>query len=134
MSEDLPDPDNRVTVNADDQIVLTYAPNNQEAHKRLNAKLHGLLGHIGCMGAPIPHALYAAKEVGLAAVAHQCGTARFGTDPRLSVLDLQCKAHDLDNLYLVDGSFFPSSSAVNPGLTIMANALRVGEHLQERLA
>jgi choline dehydrogenase-like flavoprotein len=69
----------------------------------------------------------------LAGVAHQCGTARFGTDPRESVLDVNCKAHDLDNLYVVDTSFFPSSSAVNPALTAMANALRVGDHLLDRL-
>ncbi len=134
ISEDLPDPDNRVTVNEDDQIVLSYTPNNEEAHKRLNAKMQGLLGVIGCMGPLIPHSLYAAKRVGIAGVAHQCGTARFGPDPQTSVLDVNCKAHDLDNLYVVDGSFFPSSSAVNPGLTIMANALRVGDHIGERLA
>ena len=62
------------------------------------------------------------------------GTCRFGTDPTTSVLDLHCKAHDLDNLYVVDGSFFPSSAAVNPSLTIMANAMRVGDHLIERLS
>jgi choline dehydrogenase-like flavoprotein len=72
-------------------------------------------------------------EVRLAGVAHQTGTLRFGRDPRQSVLDVSCKAHELDNLYVVDASFFPSSSAVNPALTIMANALRVGEHLTERL-
>ncbi len=134
ISEDLPHPQNRVTVSQDDQIVLNYTPNNEEAHKRLNAKLHGLLGAIGCTGPLIPHSLYAAHELGIQAVAHQCGTMRFGTDPKASVLDLNCKAHDLDNLYVVDGSFFPSSAAVNPGLTIMANALRVGDHLAERLA
>ena len=134
ISEDLPDPENRVTVSGDGQITLNYTPNNQEAHKRLNAKMHGLLGVIGCMGPLIPHSLYAPKRLGIQAVAHQCGTARFGPDPRTSVLDLNCKAHDLDNLYVVDASFFPSSSAVNPGLTIMANALRVGDHLAERLA
>jgi choline dehydrogenase-like flavoprotein len=66
-------------------------------------------------------------------VAHQNGTIRFGRDPKTSALDVNCKAHDLDNLYVVDGSFFPSSGAVNPGLTIMANALRVGDHLLQRL-
>ncbi len=71
------------------------------------------------------------KEV--AHVAHQCGTCRFGEDAKTSVLNINCRTHDVDNLYIVDGSFFPSSSAVNPSLTIMANALRVGEHLLERL-
>ena len=66
-------------------------------------------------------------------MAHQVGTVRFGTDPQTSALDVNCKAHDLDNLYVVDGSFFVSSGAVNPALTIMANALRVGEHLLQRL-
>ena len=134
ITEDLPDPNNRVRIDEEDRIILHYTPNNGEAHQRLNAKMHGLLGQIGCTGALIPHALYAPHRVGIKGVAHQCGTARFGSDPRTSVLDLNCKAHDLDNLYVVDGSFFPSSSAVNPGLTIMANALRVGDHLQERLA
>jgi choline dehydrogenase-like flavoprotein len=69
----------------------------------------------------------------LAGIAHQCGTVRFGTDPATSALDVRCKAHDVDNLYVVDTSFFPSSSAVNPALTAMANALRVGDHLLERL-
>ena len=61
------------------------------------------------------------------------GTARFGKDPKTSVVDINCKAHDVDNLYVVDGSFFPSSSAVNPALTIIANALRVGEHIAQRV-
>jgi choline dehydrogenase-like flavoprotein len=76
---------------------------------------------------------YVGKRIPLAGVAHQNGTARFGTDPNTSVLDTNCKAHELDNLYVVDGSFFPSSSAVNPALTIMANALRVADHMKERL-
>ena len=77
--------------------------------------------------------LYLAEQIPLAGVAHQNGTLRFGDDPRTSVLDRNCKTHDLDNLYVVDGSFFPSSAAVNPALTIMANALRVGEHLLTRV-
>ena len=78
--------------------------------------------------------IYLDKKIPLAGTAHQCGTVRFGNDPKESALDRNCKAHDLDNLYVVDGSFFPSSSAVNPALTIMANALRVGDHLIERMA
>jgi len=78
--------------------------------------------------------LYLGERIPLAGVAHQNGTIRFGTDPEASALDRNCKAHDVDNLYVVDASFFPSSGAVNPGLTIMANALRVGDHLRERLA
>ena len=73
------------------------------------------------------------QRIPIAGVAHQCGTVRFGDDPSSSALDVNCKAHELDNLYVVDTSFFPSSSAVNPALTAMANALRVGDHLLERL-
>ena len=77
----------------------------------------------------MPNALYLGKKIPIAGVAHQNGTVRFGTDPATSALDADCKAHELDNLYVVDGSFFVSSSAVNPGLTIMANALRVAERI-----
>jgi choline dehydrogenase-like flavoprotein len=73
------------------------------------------------------------NEIGIGGVAHQAGTCRFGTDPKASVLDTNCRAHQLDNLYVVDTSFFPSIGAVNPALTAMANALRVGDHLIERI-
>jgi choline dehydrogenase-like flavoprotein len=131
-SEDLPHPANRVTVGRDGAIHLAKTYHNEEAHRRLLAKLKGLLGRLGCRQA-IPSRTVLDQRIPLAGVAHQCGTARFGTDPRESVLDVDCKAHDLDNLYVVDTSFFPSSSAVNPALTAMANALRVGDHLLERL-
>ena len=132
-SEDLPDPENRVTLNKKGEISLHYTPNNEEAHKRLLARLKTALKEVGCDTHILPSSVYLSKKIPLAGVAHQVGTSRFGGDPRTSVLDSNCKAHDLDNLYLVDGSFFPSSSAVNPGLTIMANALRVGDHLKQRL-
>jgi choline dehydrogenase-like flavoprotein len=77
--------------------------------------------------------LYLGQRIPLAGVAHQNGTVRFGDDPKTSALDRNCKAHELDNLYVVDASFFCSSGAVNPALTIMANALRVGDHLLERM-
>ena len=139
-SEDLPDPNNRVTVNRDGEIVLTYTPNNLEAHDRLKAhlqkamkqqhcKIHGHECHQGLFS----RSLYAGQKIPLAGVAPQNGTIRFGHDPKTSVLDANCKAHDVDNLYVVDGSFFPSSAAVNPALTIMANALRVGDQLMTRL-
>ena len=89
--------------------------------------------HTTCFEHFLPHNAYIGKRIPLAGVAHQNGTIRFGNNPSTSVLDMNCKAHELDNLYVVDASFFPSSSAVNPALTIMANALRVGEHLTERL-
>jgi choline dehydrogenase-like flavoprotein len=131
-SEDLPHPDNRVTVDRNGAIHLAKTYHNEEAHRRLLGKLKRLLGHLGCHTG-IPSRTILDQRIPLAGVAHQCGTVRFGSDSRDSVLDVNCKAHDLDNLYVVDTSFFPSSSAVNPALTAMANALRVGDHLRERL-
>jgi choline dehydrogenase-like flavoprotein len=128
----LPDPDNRVTLDRNGGIVLAYRPNNEEAHARLTAKLKSLLGHLDCHDHLIPRNLFLGQRIPLAGVAHQNGTIRFGADPRTSALDVTCRAHDVDNLYVVDGSFFPSSAAVNPALTIAANALRVGDHLASR--
>lgn len=132
-SEDLPDPANRVLIGKDGTIALHYTENNLEAHRRLAATLKNMLGHLGCEEHLVPMHLYLGKKIPIAGTAHQCGTIRFGRDPHTSVLDVHCKAHDLDNLYVVDASFFVSSSAVNPSLTIIANALRVGDHLLERL-
>lgn len=132
-SEDLPDPNNRVTLNAKGEITLHYTENNLDGHKRLIAKLKSMLKEIGCEDHLFPWSVYLGKKIPIAGTAHQCGTIRFGQDPATSALDINCKAHDLDNLYVVDGSFFVSSTAVNPSLTIMANALRVGDHLLERL-
>ncbi len=139
-SEDLPDPNNRVTINRQGEVVLSYTPNNLEAHKRLKKQLskimkqthcdkHGTECHQGLFD----RNLFIGQQIPLAGVAHQNGTIRFGHDPATSALDVHCKAHDLENLYVVDGSFFPSSAAVNPGLTIIANALRVGDHLVARM-
>ena len=132
-SEDLPDPANRVTLDREGRIVLQYRPNNEEGHKRLHQKLKGMLKALDCHDHLVPLQLFVGQRIPLAGVAHQNGTIRFGEDPKTSALDRNCKAHELDNLYVVDGSFFPSSGAVNPALTIMANALRVGDHLLERL-
>jgi choline dehydrogenase-like flavoprotein len=139
-SEDLPDPNNRVTLDRAGNIVLSYRPNNLEAHERLKAKLQEAMRQTGCSKhghdchqGLFSRNLYVGQRIPLAGVAHQNGTIRFGKDPATSALDVNCKAHDLDNLYVVDGSFFPSSAAVNPALTIMANALRVGDHIRERL-
>ena len=140
-SEDLPDPENRVTLDREGNIVLDYRPNNEEGHKRLTAKLKDLMnrqrkcdahGH-ACHQGLFSRNLYIGQRIPLAGVAHQNGTVRFGRDPKTSALDVNCKAHDLENLYVVDASFFCSSGAVNPALTVMANALRVGDHLLERL-
>src|SRR5438094_23883 len=133
-SEDLPHPDNRVTVDRDGRITLSYTPNNEEGHRRLVAKLKGMLKEIRCHDHLIPLNAYIPARIPLAGVAHQNGTVRFGPDPKTSALDVHCKAHEVDNLYVVDASFFPSNCAVNPALTIMANAFRVGDHLRERLA
>jgi choline dehydrogenase-like flavoprotein len=122
-----------VLVDQAGNISLHYSENNLEGHRRLAAKLKGMLEHIGCERHLVPHHLYLGKKIPIAGTAHQCGTVRFGRDPKTSVLDVNCKAHDLDNLYVVDASFFVSSTAVNPSLTIMANALRVGDHLLSRL-
>jgi choline dehydrogenase-like flavoprotein len=140
-TEDLPDPDNRVTLDREGNIVLSYTPSNVRAHEALRATLQkylqqqtscGVHGH-GCHQGLFGRNLFVGEQIPLAGVAHQNGTIRFGRDPKTSALDVDCRAHDVDNLYVVDGSFFPSSAAVNPALTIMANALRVGDHLTARL-
>src|SRR3954469_21730952 len=131
-TEDLPHPDNRVTVDRQGRIHLAKVDHNTEPHKRLLHKLKGLMGHIGCE-TMVPGWSVLDQRIPLAGVAHQCGTVRFGTNPQTSALDVNCRAHDLDNLYVVDTSCFPSASAVNPALTAMANAMRVGDHLIERL-
>lgn len=140
-SEDLPDPNNRVTLDSKGNVVLSYKQNNEEGHKRLIKKLESLMqqqrkctmhGH-ECHQGLFSRNLFLGQRIPLAGVAHQNGTIRFGDDPKTSALDRNCKAHDVDNLYVVDASFFPSSGAVNPALTIMANALRVGDRILERL-
>ncbi len=132
-SEDLPDPDNRVTLDRNGNIVLAYTPNNGEGHKRLIKRLEHLMQHLDMQPHLVPRNLFVGNRIPLAGVAHQNGTVRFGRDPQTSALDANCRAHEIENLYVVDGSFFPSSGAVNPALTIMANALRVGDRILERL-
>ncbi len=140
-SEDLPDSDNRVTLDRQGNIMLSYRPNNEEGHKRLISKLEALMkgqtkcavhGH-ECHQGLFSRNLFIGQRIPLGGVAHQNGTIRFGRDPKSSALDSNCKAHEVDNLYVADGSFFVSSAAVNPALTIMANALRVGDHILERI-
>lgn len=129
-AEDLPDANNRVTARSDGGIQVSYTENNLEAYERLRRKLEEALDKSVVANGPN---VYLHAKLGVGGVSHQSGTARFGADRQTSVLDINCKAHDVDNLYVVDSSFFPSSSAVNPSLTIMANALRVGERLLERM-
>jgi choline dehydrogenase-like flavoprotein len=131
-AEDLPDPENRVTLDGD-TIKLAYRENNTAAYDTLVRRWQQILKSLDLAEHFVPNELYFRKKIPLAGVGHQCGTVRFGLDPRTSVLDVNCRAHDVDNLYVVDASFFPSSGAVNPSLTIIANALRVGDHLKERL-
>ncbi len=132
-TEDLPRPDNRITVDAEGRITLSYTPSNQTAKQKLFDKLKSMLNDLDMHEHLIPRNLYMKNEIDIGGVAHQAGTCRFGDDPATSVLDTNCKAHELDNLYVVDTSFFPSIGAVNPALTAMANALRVGDHLLARL-
>jgi choline dehydrogenase-like flavoprotein len=132
-TEDLPRAENRVTVERDGNIMLSYTPTNEVPKKQLYDKLRSMLNQLGMHEHLIARNLYMKNDIEIAGCAHQAGTCRFGTDPDSSVLDTNCKAHELDNLYVVDTSFFPSISAVNPALTAMANALRVGDHLLERL-
>ena len=126
MTEDLPDPANRVRVAADGRIVLEWRPNNLKPHAELVDELRGILGRLGYWSPKM-----FAHSAGAKNTTHQCGTLVFGTDPRSSVLDPFCRAHDVENLFVVDASFFPSSGAVNPGLTIAAQALRAADHIIE---
>jgi len=132
MTEDLPDPNNRVRV-VDGGIRLEYIPNNQTSFNRLKTRWIDVLKRSGHANAVFAWHAYFKKDVNIEGVGHQNGTCRFGEDPKQSVLDLNCRAHDLDNLYVVDGSFFPSCGAVNPSLTIIANAIRVADHLIDRM-
>ncbi|MBL9135752.1 MAG: GMC family oxidoreductase [Verrucomicrobiales bacterium] len=140
-AEDLPDSNNRIRLNHEGRIVVEYTENNGEAFDRLTQRWRGVLQEIGCGCHLLPNGRYFnagsvttfANKLGTQGLGHQVGTCRFGTDPTTSVLDLTCKAHGLDNLYVVDGSFFVSSAAVNPTLTIIANAIRVADHLRDRL-
>lgn len=131
-SEDLPRPDNRIYYDGG-RVVLDLTETNMEAHHRLKKKLELHLGHVGAHPVLLERKLYLGKNIPIGGTAHQAGTCRFGTDPASSVLDTDCKAHELDNLYITDASFFPSIGAVNPTLTIIANALRVADHLRIRL-
>ncbi|QHN05162.1 GMC family oxidoreductase [Granulicella sp. WH15] len=173
-TEDLPDPDNRVTVRnttpgsipdsipvqspgpagahgaseftahnfaaattvaAPGQITLSYTPNNVESFKRLQSRWLDVLRRAGHAEGSVPLHAYFKKRIPLEGVGHQNGTCRMGADPATSVLDIHCKTHEIDNLYVVDASFFPSAGAVNPSLTIIANAIRVADHLlTERLS
>jgi choline dehydrogenase-like flavoprotein len=125
MSEDLPHPENRVTVGSDGSIRVRWHATNTVAHRRFIGEAKRVFHRAG-------YPIVLTRTMGIETNSHQVGTLRFGDDPATSVLDPLCKTHDLDNLYVVDASFFPSSAAVNPALTIVAQALRVADHLMGR--
>jgi choline dehydrogenase-like flavoprotein len=125
MSEDLPDPQNRVTLASDGTIRVRWKPNNLVAHTKLIQAARQMLRRAG-------YPVVLTQRMGIETNSHQCGTLRFGDDLATSVLDPFCRTHDIANLYVVDSSFFPSSTAVNPALTIAAQALRVAERISGR--
>jgi len=134
ISEDLADPNNRIRLGPNGRIEVDYTHNNMEGHERLvGALTQALNGFVSHQHPISQHRMEFSSLLPLYGTAHQAGTVRFGADPRSSVLDPWCKAHELDNLYVADSGFFVSSAAVNPTLTIVANAMRVGDHLKERL-
>ena len=128
-AEDLPSEDNRVTLREDGSIKVNYTRTNYTAFEKLKEKLKQVFVKLGEIDEDYKDTIWNGYDLDVSGMSHQNGTLRFGTDPSNSVLDLNCKAHDLENMYVVDASFFPSCGAFNPALTIAANALRVGEHL-----
>jgi choline dehydrogenase-like flavoprotein len=133
-TEDLPVAENRVTVDGEGKVTLRYTATNDTPKKELNKKLHSMLGKLHLEPDHLFHRFaYMKNDIPVAGVAHQAGTCRMGDDAGTSVVNAECKAHELDNVYVVDTSVFPSIGAVNPALTAMANSLRVGDHLLERM-
>ena len=123
MSEDIPHPESRIRVDGE-RIILQWHRTNWNAHLALVAKLKGILREIG-----FPVVL--SKPFDKRTPSHQCGTVRMGLDPALAPLDSFCRAYDHSNLFVVDASFMPTSAAVNPSLTIAAQALRVAQHIRD---
>jgi choline dehydrogenase-like flavoprotein len=133
-TEDLPLPENRVTVDREGRLSLSYTPTNERPKQQLLDQLKSMLSKLNMEPDHLFHRFaYMKNEIPVAGVAHQAGTCRMGSDPADSVVNADCRAHELDNLYVVDTSVFPSIGAVNPALTAMANSLRVGDHLLDRI-
>jgi hypothetical protein len=128
-AEDLPSEDNRVTLKEDGSVKVDYTRTNYTAFEKLKEKLKQVFVRLGEIDEDFKDTIWNGYDLDISGMSHQNGTMRFGADPATSVLDLNCKTHDLDNLYVVDASFFPSCGAFNPALTIAANALRVGDHI-----
>jgi choline dehydrogenase-like flavoprotein len=134
-TEDLPMPENRVTVDGEGRLTLAYKPTNDVPKQELYKKLKSIIGKLRMEPDHLfGRFAYMKNEIPVAGCAHQAGTCRFGTDPATSALNVDCRAHEVDNLYVVDTSVFPAIGAVNPALTAMANSLRVGDHLLARMA
>jgi choline dehydrogenase-like flavoprotein len=133
-TEDLPVPENRVTVDGDGKLTLSYTATNEKPKQELYKQLHSMLHKLRMEPGHLFHRFaYLKNEIPVAGCAHQAGTARMGEDAATSVVNTDCRAHEVDNLYVVDTSVFPSIGAVNPALTAMANSIRVGDHLLERM-
>jgi choline dehydrogenase-like flavoprotein len=132
-TEDVPKPDNRVTIDRDGDVHLAYQASNASEAAGLYGELRTIMNHVGIAAHHVlDKNLYMSMGIPVTGVGHQAGTCKFGADPASSVLDPSCKAHELDNLYVVDSSFMPSIGAVNPALTVMANAIRVGDYLLQQ--
>jgi choline dehydrogenase-like flavoprotein len=131
-SKDLPRATNRIRYEGE-RVILDVTEGNMESHRRLKAKLVDMLIGADARAILLKRRLYLGKNIPIGGTAHQAGTARFGVDPQTSILDINCKAHELDNLYVADASCFPSIGAVNPTLTIIANALRIADTIRLRL-
>ncbi|RPI98575.1 MAG: GMC family oxidoreductase [Chloroflexi bacterium] len=125
MSEDLPDPENRATVDTDGSIRIHWKPNNRKSHEKLIQAAVRMLREAG-------YPLVFVERMGIDTNSHQCGTIRAGLDPAKAVLDPYCRSFDVQNLFVVDSSFFPSSAAMNPALTIAAQALHVADHILQK--
>src|SRR5213083_1255784 len=133
-TEDLPRPENRVSVDRDGKLTLAYTATNETPKQELYKQLHSMLAKLHMEPGHLFHRFaYMKNEIPVAGVAHQAGTCRMGDDADTSVVNADCRAHEVDNLYVVDTSVFPSIGAVNPALTAMANSLRVGDQLLERM-
>ncbi len=130
-SEDIPQPENRVALNKNNQIQLIYhrEANNVQSFETLKMRLKKIMSDVGKIDPQLQNIIWGGYDLGISGVSHQCGTLRFGTNPAASLLDINCKMHDLENVFVVDASFFPSSGAYNPSLTIAANAFRVAEYI-----
>ena len=133
-AEDLPSPDNRVTLRTDGSIKVNYTRTNYTAYEKLKEKLKDVFVELGKLDEDYRDVQWNGYDLDITGMSHQNGTLRFGTDPSSSVLDINCKTHDLDNLYVADASFFPSCGAFNPALTIAANALRISKHIIHQLS